>query len=225
MRKNLHFGGCGGLYPYFLGVAHYIQKNYNLDNVIFTGSSAGCFPALCMAMEKDIDLLYNEWNIPFLQDVNQTKLGPMWNWYDLLRKHTYKHLPDNIDNLKLNIWITKTPNLTTGWQTELVKKWSSKEDLIDCMVASGYVPIYGKSLTTTFRKSKCIDCCIHSNSHSNTNSNSYKKLEIDMWRPMKKLWYFCSSNIEWSNKLYLWGQNDAKDHKDELDEFFIPKFQ
>lgn len=98
MRKNLHFGGCGGLYPYFLGVALYIQKNYNLDNVIFTGSSAGCFPALCMAMEKDIDLLYNEWNIPFLQDVNQTKLGPMWNWYDLLRKHTYKHLPDNIDN-------------------------------------------------------------------------------------------------------------------------------
>ena len=126
MLKELHFGGCGGLYPYFIGVANYIQKNYNLDDVIFTGSSAGCFPALCMAMKKDIDLLYHEWNIPFLIEVSQTRLGPLYNWYDILRKHTYNYLPDNIDELKLNIWITKTPNILNprGWKTELVRKWN-----------------------------------------------------------------------------------------------------
>ena len=79
-----------------------------------------------------------------------------------------------------------------------------------------------KSLTKTFRNDNCIDCCIKSQPKSQPKSQSiyYKELQIDMWRPMKKYWYFCSSDIDWSNKLYLWGKNDAETHKDELSKFF-----
>ena len=37
MQKKIyiHFGGCGGSYSYLLGLATYLQQNYDLSDVIF----------------------------------------------------------------------------------------------------------------------------------------------------------------------------------------------
>jgi hypothetical protein len=37
-KKQVIFGGCGGLYNYFLGIASVLQEKYDLSNIIFGGS-------------------------------------------------------------------------------------------------------------------------------------------------------------------------------------------
>ena len=42
MKKcGIYFGGGGGYFTYYLGIACYLQENYDLSNITFGGVSAG----------------------------------------------------------------------------------------------------------------------------------------------------------------------------------------
>lgn len=47
---QIGFGGCGGMYNYFLGVASVLQDEFDLSGVVYSGVSAGCFPAMVLAL-------------------------------------------------------------------------------------------------------------------------------------------------------------------------------
>ena len=64
---NIVFGGCGGYVTYYMGIAKFIQNNYSLLDVNFTGSSAGTVPAFLLAINYNIEKAYIEWFLPWMK--------------------------------------------------------------------------------------------------------------------------------------------------------------
>ena len=102
--KELCFAGSGGLYPYYLGIAHFIKNNYDLDDVIFTGLSGGCFSVIPLALDMDMDIYINDYHKSFIEDVSSCGYGGLYNLISICRKRLIEYLPDELDkiNNKLN---------------------------------------------------------------------------------------------------------------------------
>jgi hypothetical protein len=74
------------MYNYSLGVAAIIQKNFQLGpETVISGSSAGCFPALMVALNLDIEDMFESWNIPLLKEVNSYRFGALCHWNNAVR--------------------------------------------------------------------------------------------------------------------------------------------
>ena len=54
-RKHIAFSVSAGCYPYQMGLAHYLQKNFDLENVFFSGASGGAWAALLLAANCSIE--------------------------------------------------------------------------------------------------------------------------------------------------------------------------
>jgi hypothetical protein len=80
---QLGFGGCGGMYNYFLGVASVLQEEYDLRDVIFSGVSAGCFPALVLALGMDVKEFFFKENVPLIEDAAECSFAGLGK-YDVL---------------------------------------------------------------------------------------------------------------------------------------------
>jgi hypothetical protein len=134
---QLTFGGCGGMYNYFLGVAAVIQEEFELDNVLFSGASAGCFPALLLALGLDIEEEFNTFNVPLLDETRTHGMKALGTWIPLTRKHTLQRLDPNaykIASRKCFFSATEVPRL----KNHLLTDFESNEDMVDSMCASGY---------------------------------------------------------------------------------------
>jgi hypothetical protein len=49
----IHFYGTGTNFPFYFGVMQYLQENYILDNIVFSGSSSGALIALLCILKLD----------------------------------------------------------------------------------------------------------------------------------------------------------------------------
>lgn len=83
---QLGFGGCGGMYNYFLGVASVLQEEFDLRDVIFSGVSAGCFPALVLALGMDVKEFFFKENIPLIEAAAQSSYAGLGK-YDKAATH------------------------------------------------------------------------------------------------------------------------------------------
>ena len=56
ISRHICFSVSGGAFPYQMGIAAYMQKNFDLErlNVQYTGASGGTFPATTLAIGFDI---------------------------------------------------------------------------------------------------------------------------------------------------------------------------
>ena len=100
-KRQLVFGGCGGMYNYFLGIALVIQENFKeqLDDTLITGTSGGCFPALLLSVNIDISNTIKELNEPILNEVNKCRLGAFYNFNDISRKLSLEYLNKLDENI------------------------------------------------------------------------------------------------------------------------------
>lgn len=67
-KRQLVFGGTGGMYNYSLGIASVIQENFKeeLKDTLITGTSGGCFSALVLSLDMDVKNILKELNEPIL---------------------------------------------------------------------------------------------------------------------------------------------------------------
>jgi hypothetical protein len=72
---QIGFGGCGGMYNYFLGVASVLQEEYDLTDVIFSGVSAGCFPAAILALGMDAKEFFYKDNLCLIDHAATCSFG------------------------------------------------------------------------------------------------------------------------------------------------------
>lgn len=217
-QRQLVFGGCGGMYSYSIGVAATINENFNIGHeTLVSGSSAGCFPALLTALNMDIEELFENWNIPFLKEVNSYRFGSLGHWNNIVRKWTLPKLHDNAykeASGHLYCSMTSFPD----FNNHIIGNWTSNKDLLDGVMASSFIPIFdiGK-LTCQFRGHRYIDGSL---------TNSYPQplginvpsciIRRDMWRPNNTSWLWCWSDEDWARQLFKWGKEDAMDHLEEL---------
>jgi hypothetical protein len=222
------FGGCGGSFPYFMGIADYIQVNYDLANCTFAGVSAGCLPAVLLATDHNVYHCMLTNYVPLLQDTNKSWSKAIGRWNDLAWLHTMAALDNEKDyqraNRCLKLYLAKvTKYIPFRTQEEIVSNWHNNGDLVNCMRASGFVPIYDTTLFGTFRDdTKYIDgvCAF------NEPLNNPLYFHTQKWKHFGWWDMICGGDKKWGMDLFYQGWNDAYNHRDELNTYLTlyPEF-
>lgn len=221
MKTHIRFCGAGGHYSYLLGIASILQKYFILDdNVVFSGYSAGCIPALLCCLNINIDEEFLELNIPLLEEIQTNKLKSFFNFIPTLKKYLLLRLnliSDNIflkANNRLNCNLTHIPS----FQNHVINQYTSNDDLINCMLASGHLPIYNNCIFYNYRNNYYIDGGLSKyinggNTYYNPNYNLIE-LTKNKWRKLPGNWIFISSCIKYSSYLFELGKLDALNNID-----------
>ncbi|KAF6091273.1 patatin like phospholipase domain containing 4 [Phyllostomus discolor] len=159
---NLSFAGCGFLGIYHLGAASALCKHGQklLQNVkAFAGASAGSLAAsvLLTAPEKIEEC--NEFTYQFAEEIRRQSFGAATPGYDFmarLRSGMESILPPDAHELahhRLHVSITNTRTR----ENLLVSSFSSREDLIQVLLASSFIPVYAGLRPVEYRGQKWAD--------------------------------------------------------------------
>ncbi|KAJ4762437.1 Patatin [Rhynchospora pubera] len=150
------FSAAGLLFPYHLGVSRLLlEKGYIKETTPLAGSSAGAIVCAVIAsghsMEDALQLTKN------LADNCRTK-GTAFRLGAVLRDVLEEFLPEDVhirSNGRIRVAITQL-----GWRPRglLVDQFDSKEDLINAVFTSSFIPGYlAPRPATMYRKRLCID--------------------------------------------------------------------
>ncbi|OWZ15350.1 Patatin like protein [Phytophthora megakarya] len=217
---QLGFGGCGGMYNYFLGVASVLQEEYDLRDVIYSGVSAGCFPALVLALGLDVKEFFFKENIPLIEEAAECSYAGLGKWIPMVKNNMLKVLPadayQQVDK-KLYFSITEVPAL----RNHLLTTWTSNEDMVDGMLCSAHVPIYTTSLAAPYRGKSYVDGGLTNNNPVTQPEAPHKVFQIWKWRWFGPSWILITTNADWAVEMFRMGREDMTKNLHEIDEVFF----
>ncbi|KAL4129928.1 hypothetical protein PRIC2_005934 [Phytophthora ramorum] len=217
---QLGFGGCGGMYNYFLGVASVLQEEYDLRDVIFSGVSAGCFPAMVLALGMDVKEFFFRENVPLIEDAAKRSYAGLGKWIPMVKLNMLQMLPSDayqhVDK-KLYFSLTEVPAL----RNHLLTTWTSNEEMVDCMLCSAHVPLYTTSLAASYRGKRFMDGGLSSNTPVVFPDAPHKVFQIWKWRWFSPTWVLVTTNADWATELFRMGREDATKNLHEVDEVFF----
>jgi hypothetical protein len=144
----------GGYYVfYYLGIFKFMQEHYDLTDCVFSGVSAGILPCLALSAGISIDLALNK----MLELNERLKDGVFNKIYDYMRDLLNHFITADIlkkINGKLYVTLLEVP----AYNYVTINSWTSKEDLIDCIIASSFLPnLLTSQPYSLFRGRKFID--------------------------------------------------------------------
>jgi len=202
-------GGINGFYN--LGICYYIKNNYNLDNYIFSGVSAGAWNSLFLTCKKDLneltnlilnDDIYNKKNLKEVQFEFKKKI---------LNKYTDNDF--DLDKLYLSVSVLNNYNLNNYIYTDFI----NLEDAINCCIASSNIPFLTGDLMLYYNNYLSFD--------GGFKKNKYFNCKIPLLQIDKRLWgkqnlpFIEFSKVNFYN-LFIEGLNDTKNHNIELNKIF-----
>ncbi|KAB0797303.1 hypothetical protein PPYR_08297 [Photinus pyralis] len=156
---NLSFAGCGFLGIYHVGVAVCFRKYapHLLLNKI-SGASAGAIAACCLLCDLPLGDITSD-VLRVALDARSRSLGPFspsFKIQTLLLEGLEKYLPEDAHvrvSGKLHISLTRVYD----GKNVIVSQFESKEDLLQALLASAFVPIFSGILPPKFRGVRCMD--------------------------------------------------------------------
>ena len=145
--------GLKGFYSF--GVALYIKENYELDDVIFSGASAGSWVSLYMAHKGDpydiplkvIDLNYEKISSVFELQVNMKNL--FLESFSVL----------DFDMSKVYVGVTGLHNFQLV--SNIYSNFDSLLDSLDACIASSHIPLISGGLLTKYNNIISFDGAYH----------------------------------------------------------------
>lgn len=182
-KIHIHFGGCGGHYGYFLGISSILQQLYDLDDVIFSGMSAGCLSSFFLATQLNIDNLVDTLHKNFIKEINTYKLKSFYNFIPTIEKFLKEEINKDKNlykkaNNKLHCHLTSIPK----FKNIIINQYNDNYDLIECITTSCHIPIYSNCLLRTFRNDYYLDGGLSRYIHNDDIiklSNDYILIEFD----------------------------------------------
>ncbi|XP_047003674.1 patatin-like phospholipase domain-containing protein 2 [Schistocerca americana] len=158
-KMNLSFAGCGFLGIYHIGVAVCFKKfvPHVLLNKI-SGASAGAIAACALLCELPIGEITTD-VLRVVQEARKKTLGPFnpsFNVQNLLLEGLDKVLPEDAHlrvNGKLHISLTRVYDR----KNVIVSQFNSKEDLMQALLASSFVPVFSGLLPPRFHGIRYMD--------------------------------------------------------------------
>lgn len=232
-RKLVHFGGCGFLYNYFLGVTQVFREEMTKASpnaeIVFSGVSAGVVPALVLAISLDPRNSWSEINEPIFAEVRSTITGVIFNWNDTVRRRLRISLAPNAFQIatgRFRLHVTSLPSFVS----KSFDTFESNDDLIEGFLASSFLPVYDRRLWQSWRSLWCWDGALSLDSkHLNKDSEfcDVFLMTVDRWRPQwSSLWrsgheLFLHSNISTAINLFELGVADAHAHITEIQKFLM----
>ncbi|KAF8404162.1 hypothetical protein HHK36_009042 [Tetracentron sinense] len=150
------FSAAGLLFPYHLGVAQFlIEKGYLKETTPLAGSSAGAIVCAVIASGSSMQEALKATKI--LAEDCRLK-GTAFRLGAVLRDVLDKFLPDDVharSNGRVRVAVTQILWRPRGL---LVDQFDSKEDLINAVITSSFIPGYlAPRPATMFRNRLCID--------------------------------------------------------------------
>lgn len=128
------------LWPYYLGVAHYIYENYDLEKIKFLGSSAGSFAAVPLVMGMDpYDWCRRDW-VKCINHYESRSLGSFLDSLEFYQDLWDKYLPEDA-HLRANNRLFLSITLFPRFENCVVSSYPTRKDLINCLCATMCLPI------------------------------------------------------------------------------------
>ena len=143
-------GGFKGFY--MLGTSAFIKENFNLENYIFSGASAGAWNSLFMTFKRD--------PIEFIIEMLDEKLNNAISYIDVEYAIKYKILnkysEDDFDLKRLFIGVTSFENMKI--KTHIFSDFDTLEDALNCCIASSHIPyITGSTFLNKYQNMNAFD--------------------------------------------------------------------
>ncbi|XP_034936262.1 1-acylglycerol-3-phosphate O-acyltransferase Pnpla3 isoform X2 [Chelonus insularis] len=145
---NLSFAGCGFLGIYHVGVAVCFKKyapHLLLDKI--SGASAGAIAACCLLCDLPLGTMVGN-VLKLVKEARRKTLGPF--------SPSFNYLPDDAHirvSGKLHISLTRVYD----GQNVIVSQFNSREDLLQALLASSFVPIFSGLLPPRFHGIRYMD--------------------------------------------------------------------
>lgn len=244
-KKHLHFCGCANLYHYQLGIISFIAENYKncFDNVYITCSSSGCIATFFLNLHPIINItdFINVVTKNVCQKVNNHYSNSLFNysyyfWIEFEKFYVEKaknkfNLFDKISN-NCGIFITQKNNNNFifnpyNYETKIIEKWDDEQDILNCVKASSFIPMYHRNqFTYNYKNTRCLDGCTFDIIPiiESISSNYQKSLNVT-YSMFREFSYYelivISSNFNYHEALYHLGRADAIKNKKIFDDFFI----
>ncbi len=226
-EESVSFSGAAFYYFYQLGVAAYLQENYDLSKVCFLGASAGTFATTFLACDISIKEVMDQW-MPDIYTFLKGKItGVYFNIFDSMRAVCLKRMPkDSFIKVKDSRRATFSLSRVTGCKTFNERKdiFNTNEELANTGFASGHIPyiVDGKPFAYC-NGIKYIDAGF--TDYQPIFDDDTIKVTTYMWSPTifgvriwgsNSLFYFLSRYGSTSKKrnlrLFNDGYQDAKNH-------------
>jgi len=212
------FGGCAGMYHYFLGVASVLQDKFDLSNVVYGCVSGGSFPALALVLGLPVKELHETWNKEILRDLSESSLKAFTRLNGIVFEKSKKYIPSDSHKRakdKLFISLTEFPSLNN----HIVHSWQNIDSLLDCIQASCFIPLFDKRFWTIFDKIKYVDGGLSNNKPIPYPDLPYIYITTNKWREVPLHWYWCYTSEIWSDQLFNWGVEDTIKNLHEFKDF------
>ena len=208
----------GGLKGFsMLGVVKYLKQNYNLDNYIFSGASAGAWNSLVLCFKHDV----SEFEKDILDSTLQMSRSVSEMEYQMKYKLLSKYKTEDFDLRRLFIGVTTVSSYKTN--TTIFSGFDSLEDALNCCVASSHIPLITGGLTNVYRNMYTFDGGFSKYPYLNINRSALH-ITPSMWRKTQSMslsvsdytTLFSKDNYNF-NELINKGYEDALDNKVYLD--------
>lgn len=222
-------GGFKGFY--LLGILTYLKENYDFDNFIFSGASAGSWNCLFMCYKGDpleFALKLFESNIKKAKTITEFQICIKYNLLS-----NYKE--EDFDLRRLFIGVTTLNKFIP--KKNIFSEFNSLEDAINCCIASSHIPFITGGITNKYHNMFTFDggfcdypyllndnCILHVSpsmwSKINNSSANCIKRSINTIIQFSEFFSLSKNNLI---ELFDDGYQDAKIHKTYLDELFKPQ--
>jgi len=137
---SISFAGGGMLWPYYLGVAHHVFETYDASKIKVLASSCGCFGAIPLVMGEDPYIwCRSDWP-SCIAHFESRSLGTFFDSLDFYYNLWDQYLPPDAHiraTGRLHLSITLFPS----FRNCVVTQFSTRQELINCIVASICLPI------------------------------------------------------------------------------------
>ena len=216
-------GGLRGFYN--LGTCVYTKENYNLDNFIYSGASAGAWNGLMMTYKKNP----YEFAIKILDSMKENhKLKTIYDTQLYLKNQILKSYDETDFELqKLFIGVTCIHNNEIF--TNIYSDFLGLEDAINCCIASSNIPFITGNCEIKYNNLVSLDGGFSLQPYLNINSLKGMQIGPDMWnikdqifknrekkQDLYKMFFYNNNNINFY-ELYIKGYSDARENSKIID--------
>uniref|UniRef100_A0A146LPE6 triacylglycerol lipase n=1 Tax=Lygus hesperus TaxID=30085 RepID=A0A146LPE6_LYGHE len=156
---SMSFSGCGFLGLYYAGVAVCFKRyasHIRFNNI--SGASAGAIAACSLLCDMPAEAYINDM-LDLVKEARNRTLGPFspsFNLSKVMREKLWNILPKDVHvqvRGRLRVSLTRV----CDGKNVIISDFDSKEELIDCLLASSFVPVFSGLVPPKFRGVRYID--------------------------------------------------------------------
>ena len=229
-KKLITISPCGLHGYYLLGISSYIIDNYNLNNYIFSGTSAGAWISLIFSYKGNHQYLIND--ILSIESNNITNIKVLGHHLKSLFLTKYKTEDFYLNKIFISVTEINTEKFIIDTKLVIHNDFKTLEDAVDCCIASSHIPLVTGNLYRKYKNKNTIDGGFSNNPYLNTTESSLHIYPFTFKTPPPTMYEYECNQLKLFvelfmltklnfNLLYNEGYNDASQNKQMLDKIFI----